>query len=240
MTGIGFTTGCLYRSDIPFEDRISLFHSLGANAIELSFATPKQLFEYTLSDQAIKDLEKFKFISIHAPWKEVTYDTETSEVIIPKLKSLCDRLKVEGIVLHPDVIHDFDVLDKSGLPFLIENMDSRKNYGTHPEHIREIKRDHGFGFVFDVQHAYTQDPKMNIAREIAKEMGNRLKHMHVSGNTSSQSHVPVHCAENRKEITDILELKIPATIILEGKPSPSLNFEETAKKELEYVASCIR
>ena len=53
MAKIGFTTGSLYRSNISFDERIKLYHSLGADAIELSFVTPKDLLDYHLSEQAI-------------------------------------------------------------------------------------------------------------------------------------------------------------------------------------------
>lgn len=182
MANIGFTTGSLYRSDIPFDERIRLYDSLGADAIELSFATPSQLFDYNLSKQSKQDIKKFASISIHAPWKEVRYnsDSKTPE-IINKLRELCNQLPVEGLVLHPDTIDDFEILDQSGLPFLLENMDRRKSYGTHPEQFRELKRKYNFGFVLDVEHAYEHDSSMKLARELIEAMGDRLKHMHVSG-----------------------------------------------------------
>ncbi len=234
MAPIGFTTGSLYRSDISFDRRIGLYHSLGADAIELGLATPDQLFGYKLSDQTIAYLSKFKFVSVHAPWKEVTYDSDsTTQRIIDSLRSICEQLPIKGLVLHPDTIRDLDILNQSGLPFLLENMDRRKPYGTHPEHIEDLKRESDFGFVFDVQHAYEHDPTMQLAREMIDIMGDRLKHMHVSGHSESEIHVPTYCADNREAIVEILKLGIDVPKILEGILLEDI--ENLARSELEFI-----
>jgi len=234
MEYIGFTTGCLYRSDIPFEETIGLFHSLGADAVELSFATPGELLKYQLSGQMAADIKKYAFISIHAPWKEARYDSSsTADSMIEKLRSLCRELPVEGIVLHPDTISDFEKLDKSGLLFLLENMDRRKKCGIYPEEFEKLKEEYSFGFVLDTQHAYEHDPNMNLAKELIDAMGDRLKHMHVSGCAESEIHVPVHLAANKEAITKILELGINVPKILEGILLEDI--EKTIKNELEYA-----
>jgi len=234
MANIGFTTGCLYRSDIPFEERIRLYHSLGADAVELSFATPDELLRYSLSGQGEGDIKKYASISIHAPWKEVRYDSgRAADDMIEKLRYLCERLPVNGIVLHPDTIGDFKKLDESGLPFLLENMDKRKKYGTHPEEFEELRARYNFGFVLDTQHAYEHDLTMQLARELIEVMGDRLKHMHVSGHTESEIHVPAHLAANKGAVTEILELGVGVPKILEGILLKDI--EETIKNELRYV-----
>lgn len=236
MTNIGFTTGSLYGSGIQFNDRIKLYHSLGADAIELSFATPTQLFEYDLSEQSKQDIKKFASVSIHAPWKEVRYDSDPeTQTIINKLRTLCEQLPIKGLVLHPDTIDNFEVLDQSGLPFLLENMDRRKSYGTHPDQFRELKRKYNFGFVLDVEHAYEHDSNMKLAKEFIEVMGDRLKHMHVSGCSKSEIHVPTYCAINKKDITEILKLGLTVPIILEGILLEDI--PNSITKELEYIRS---
>lgn len=234
MANIGFTTGSLYKSEIPFDERIKLYHSLGADAIELSFATPNQLFDYHLSKQAKKDIEKFASVSIHAPWKEVRYyDNSKTRRIIEKLRLLCDKLPIDGLVLHPDTIDNFEILDKSELPFLLENMDRRKSYGTHPDQFRELKRKYSFGFVLDVKHAYEHDSSMQLAREFIDVMGDRLKHMHVSGYNELEIHVPTYNAVNKEAITKILKIGLSVPKILEG--ILLVDMQNSIKKELEYV-----
>ena len=234
MANIGFTTGSLYKSDIPLDERIRLYHSLGASAIELSFLTPSQLSAFQLSGQIEKYIHKFSSVSIHAPCKDIRYDgnKETQEVI-EKLRALCHRLPITGLVLHPDTIDDFEVLETSGLPFLLENMDRRKASGTHPIQFREFKRKYGFGFVLDVQHAYEHDSTMQLARELIDVMGDRLKHMHVSGYNDLEIHVPVYCAINKAAITAILRISPNVPKILEGILTE--NIQDSIVKELNYV-----
>src|SRR3989344_7402281 len=222
MKEVGFTTGSLYRSSFTCEEIIKLYSSLGADAIELSFLAPKELMQFNPSPETKKIIQGFKHVSIHAPCKGITYNQSDSSEVIKKLSELCAELSIEGIVLHPDTVENFYMLDKLNLPFLIENMDKRKKYGTHPEQIRELKEKYNFGFVFDVQHAYEHDPKMNLARELIDVMGNRLKHMHVSGENESESHAPTHFSNNRKEIGEILKLGIQVPKILEGILSEDL------------------
>jgi len=234
MVNIGFTTGCLYRSKVTFDDRIKLYHSLGANAIELSLATPGELFEYNLTEETIKDINKYTSVSIHAPWKEVRYNSGSeTKKIIDKLRVLYEKLPIDGLVLHPDTIDNFEILDQSGLPFLLENMDRRKSYGTHPEQFRELKSKYNFGFVLDVEHAYEHDPTMQLAREFIDAMGDKLKHMHVSGFNESEIHVPTYCAVNKDEISKMLNVGLNVPIILEGILLEDI--ENSIKKELEFV-----
>jgi len=237
MRDIGFTTGSLYKSNIPFEDIIRLYCSLGASAIELSFAKPKELLEYQPSKDSIKNINTFNYVSIHAPWKEINYDSgDVCDKIIKKLEVLCDEINVKGIVLHPDTIKDFKILNDSGLLFLLENMDKRKDFGTHPNQFKELKDNYDFGFILDLQHVYEQDSSMQLAKEFIEVIGERLKHMHVSGCNESELHIPVHLSKNKDSITEILKLGIDVPIILEGILMG--NVKGVIKKELEYVRGC--
>lgn len=234
MANIGFTTGSLYLSRTSLKKIVKMYKSLGADAIELSFSTPNSLLKRTLDEEIIKDIQKFETISIHAPWKEVRYDSgKNTDSIIKKLKQICDKIPIDGIVLHPDTIDDFKRLEKSGLPFLIENMDKRKEYGINPEQFKLLKREYSFGFVLDLQHAYEHDPTMKTAKKLIKIMGDRLKHMHVSGCTKIERHVPTYLADNKESISKILKMSIDTPKILEGILSG--NIKEKIRNELKYA-----
>lgn len=234
MQNIGFSTGSLHRSKISFEERIKLYHSLGADAIELGFATPDKLLDCQLSKQTIADISKFEFVSVHAPWKEVKYDNSlATQKIIEKLRSLSKQISIEGFVVHPDTIDNFEILDQSDLPFLLENMDKRKSYGTTPEQFRDLKRKYNFGFVLDIQHAYEHDPSMQLGKELVDIMGDKLKHMHVSGHNEQEIHVPTYSAVNKEAITELLKLDIDVPKILEGILLEDV--ENSIKNELAYV-----
>lgn len=233
MTNIGFSTGCLYRSNLDIKDRIKLFLSLGATAMELSFTKPCHLNQFKLTSDMIKDIKKFSYISIHAPWKEVEYDSDTiTNTIIQKLKSLCEQLPINGIVVHPNTINDFSRLLTSGLPILIENMDKRKKFGTTPKHFKELKK-YDFGFILDIQHAYEHDPSMGLAKELIDIMDNKLRYIHISGCTKSELHFPTYLADNKGAIIKILKLNIKKPKILEGILIG--NIKEKASEEFSFI-----
>jgi len=235
MSSIGFSTGSLYRSGIPFDERVKLYHRLGANAIELSFATPDWLLKYELTEDKIDSIKKFDFVSIHAPWKNGRDDYSITDKVIEKLRFLCDNLHVSGIVVHSHKEGDFARLEGTGLPFLLENMNGTKKDGVYPSQFNEFKRRYSFGFVLDVQHAYEHDPSMQLAMDLIDVMGDRLMHMHVSGCSNSEIHFPVFSAVNQAAINKILGLKMDVPKILEGILTG--NVDETIRHELDYVGA---
>lgn len=179
-------------------------------------------------------LNKFKYISIHAPITDVKYRSgKTTDTIIKKLKYLCTELPVQGIVIHPSTIEDFSILEESELPFLLENMDKRNSTGTHPRHFREYVKKYKFNFVFDIQHAYEHDSSMELGKELIKVMGSRLQHMHVSGCNKKYDHYPTFMADNKENILKILEMKIRVPKLLEGMFVK--NIQNTATEELKFI-----
>lgn len=234
MSSVGFTTGSLYRSKIDFDQRIELYQSFGADAIELSFATPYELEKFNLSEGLAETIKKFASISIHAPWKDVRYDSSSiTQQIIERLRSICQTLPIKGLVLHPHTIDNFKILDESGLPFLVENMDGRKSSYTHPKHFVEIMKKYNFGFVLDIEHIYEHDVSMQLGNDFIDFMGDRLVHMHVSGRSETEIHVPTHAAPNRDALEKILKLNINVPKILEGILLE--NIDDMIKTELDYV-----
>jgi hypothetical protein len=204
MANIGFSTGCLYKTNRSMPDRIKTFHNVGATAIELSFSTPQELFSFKPELETIEDIKKFKYVSIHAPWKEIRYGSnELTEEIIRKIRYLSESLSSDGIVVHPDTIDSFTPLERSNLPFLLENMSKEKETGTTPEHFEELKRKCDFGFVFDAQHAYEHDSSMRLASRLLLIMRGRLKHVHISGQKRSERHTPIFMSENKEQITKL-------------------------------------
>ena len=115
--------------------------------------------------------------------------------LIKTLNQLCYEINIEAMVLHPDTVENFDILDKSGLPFLIENMDTRKKSGTTIQEFIEFKQKFSFGFVLDLEDAYEHDNSMKIAHNFVEVMGDRLKRMHVSGCSDTKLHVPLGLRE---------------------------------------------
>ncbi|MFH1065319.1 MAG: hypothetical protein V1734_02325 [Nanoarchaeota archaeon] len=236
MAYIGFSTGAMHMSYFPIEERAKVFRQAGANAIELSFGTFCALKDFNLTDGLLETLSKYDLATIHAPWTQgVRYDKNSKEVI-NKLKEICSEISgsgknVYGVVVHPNTIDDYSLLEKSGLPFLIENMDSKARCGTRPNEFEKLKKDYNFGFVLDLQHAYVHDPSMQLAHELMEVMGERIKEFHVSGQLKEDTHVLLHQADNSNMIRGMLRNDIP--IILEGKVTG--NIKGAVEEELNLI-----
>jgi hypothetical protein len=233
MASIGFSTGLLYKLNIPMDEKITLLHSLGMEAIELSFATPKELFGYRPSVETQNLLKTFRYISIHAPWKKVGYSSgPKTEKLLHQIGYLCSKMHVKGIVLHPDTVIDFPNIAKANFPFLMENLD-RKKYSDNPKQFEALKEKYEFGFVLNLQNAYLKDPSMELAEELFEFMGSKIRQLHVSGGVSSEKHLPVHLSENKTEIEEFLKEHNKVHWILEGVVEKDVL--ATLKAEREFV-----
>ncbi len=219
MRPIGFSTGCLYKTHIPIKRRIKMFKELGADAVELSFMQKKELFEFEPFPI------DFKFVSVHCPSIGHTYSNSNSSVM-RKIKEICSKINVDALVMHPDKVENFGIFKE--LPFVFENMDSRKKYGTL-EQIKELRKK-GLKFMIDLQHVYEYDPSMKLAYKMIKEMQD-VSHMHVSGCTKTETHSALFKADNREKIAQTAK-KINLPIILEGVLTP-----DELQYEIEYVRS---
>lgn len=228
MAHIGFSTGAMHMSYFPLEVKLKLFRESGCNAVELSFGEAKTLKEFQFSDAIKKELACYELVTIHAPWREIRYNPE-SVSYINKLKGICAEQKIYGIVVHPNTVDDYKMLEKSGLPFLIENMDNRARCGTHPTEFEKLKKDYNFGFVMDLQHAYMHDPTMQLAGELIEAMEGRIMEFHVSGQKEKPHSLLSH-ADNSKIILGMLRSDMPL-IMLEGNDGTMADL----KSEVELI-----
>lgn len=234
---VGFTTGSLYKTKISMEDRIKLYYEIGANAIEISFLGYKELFDFIPSEEIIKIIKKFEYISLHAPGMKLRYDkSEETKEVLKRLEWWCNIVPVNGITIHPDRIDDYGVLEETNLPFLVENMDINKKSHTHPRDFKELKKRYDYGFVLDLQHIYEHDKSMNLADEFCSLLKEELGHIHASGQTSEESHTLIYTSDNKIEISEALKKYKNTPIILEGV-ALNEDVEGSLRKELDYIRS---
>ncbi len=120
---LGFSTGCLHKRLDTAEALKNIRHA-GSDHVELGFV--KGLDNEWLSKVTPTDLDRFKYVSLHAP--KFGYDNnEESLDILKKIKHFNDHIRnLNLVVFHPDPIKNFDVLNEAGIPVGIENMDNRK------------------------------------------------------------------------------------------------------------------
>jgi len=229
---IGYSTGSFYKLGIGLEERINAIKEVGSDCIELSFACPSDATNFNLTPGIIRKLQEFSNISLHAPWYQIRYENN-SEVgdVVEKLREIAERVCSNGIVIHPDVIGDWNYIEESGMDWVIENMDSKKSFGKYPNEMEAIGKEHEFDFVLDLFHTYENRPDLEFVREMREAMKDRIRHVHLSG-IGSERHCLVCSADNLDYIQEILK-DVREPIILEGV----LYERSMAKIELDFVNS---
>ena len=128
----------------------------------------------------------FHYLSVHAPVKHL----QAGEVeMVYWLSGLPPE--VRAIVAHPDTIDDFAPYRTLGSRLVIENMDARKATGRTPQELAPVfEQLPEAGFCFDIAHAWSIDPTMEMAGELLDRFGPRLRHVHLSSLQDGE-HVPV-------------------------------------------------
>ena len=156
-------------------------------------------------------VQDFDFVSLHAR-TDVTYANDDSTIaLLERLRGLHLRLGLDSVVFHPDVVEDWRLIRESGLPVSVENMDRNKSFGKTAHEVAAIVENNDFRLVLDVNHAYTNDPSLELAAEFRRLLGNRISHVHLSGFQSL--HEPLFRTD-QPEIVRAVPPEVP--IILEG------------------------
>ena len=148
------------------------------------------LLEFLASEPALP----YRYLSVHAPSKERHLSDAELVALIERLPSY-----VDAIVVHPDTITDPAPYAKLGRVLVIENMDSRKGDGRD---VAELERFFAAlpeaGFCFDVAHAWSVDPTMELAGNLLDHFAERLRHVHVSSVSGDCIHGPL--TEEQEEL----------------------------------------
>lgn len=163
----------------------------------------------------------FHYLSVHAPVKHL----ESGEKeMVSWLLSLPQG--VRAIVAHPDTIEDFAPYRALSSRLAIENMDARKATGRTAEELAPVfEQLPEAGFCFDIAHAWSIDPTMQLAGELLDRYGARLRHVHLSS-LQGGKHVPV-LPEHEALFQPILDRCRDVPWILEAE-KPSYWLQQTA------------
>jgi len=129
----------------------------------------------------------FLFVSVHAPSKQRVMPEED---LVSELCRIAPG--VDAVVFHPDLIEDPELYRPLGRKLVIENMDSRKPTGRTADQLEDyFDALPEAGLCFDVPHAKSVDPAMEIGRAILDRFGPRLRHVHLSSLDGDCHHVPL-------------------------------------------------
>jgi hypothetical protein len=221
MRPIGFSTGALAYAD--FMQGLSIIRANGLRTIELSALRENEL-EPLLESLIHLDLSDFEYVSFHAPSKIVAL---SEQKLIELLKALIQ--KKWPLIVHPDVITEFDDWAIFGDLLCIENMDKRKPIGRTARELALLFEElPNASLCLDMGHVRQVDPTMSVAFEILERFGGRLRQLHVSEvNTNSQHDaLTFETALAFQKVSALIPQSVP--IILESRITPDRVNEEVS------------
>lgn len=118
----------------------------------------------------------FHYTSVHAPIKDREMDDLSLAACLAQLP-----LSIDAIVVHPDAMTDPEVFRPVGRRLTIENMDVRKANGKTPADLQVLfDALPEAGFCFDIAHAWSIDPTLELAADLLDRFASRLRHVHLS------------------------------------------------------------
>jgi uncharacterized protein (UPF0276 family) len=150
-----------------------------------------------LNEVVVNDFTGFEYVSLHAP---DIITTNTLEL----LQRAQDIFHFQAIVIHPDEIENWEIFSRFNLPISIENMDWRKERGKYVDSMQAIFEKIDAKMVLDVNHCYTNDPSLLLAKQMTDEFGKRISQIHLSG--FETGHEPLFKTK-QTEIMDAIENK---------------------------------
>lgn len=177
------------------------------------------------------DLEGFEYISLHAP----IYDGNDKLAYINALKAIEKMhfaVRFNAIVLHPDLFDDFEFLKDFDLPFAIENMDNRKKSCKSVMSLKEVFNKIDTPMVFDINHAFSNDPSMKLSDDLIKAFLPKIEEIHLSG--FDTFHDPLFKTKQQVILDAIPNINIP--IIIESV----LDSVEEVETELQYIKNKVK
>ena len=220
MHTIGFSTGCLAKSD--FKKALILLRQNNLIAVELSALRENEVHELIDNIDSM-DLSMFEYISFHAPSK---IESITEKHLVNLLLKVAN--KGWPVIVHPDIIQDMYLWKKLGQFLCLENMDKRKSIGQTCKDLETLFTYlPDATFCIDVAHSKQIDPTMLETKCMLIKFKNRLKQVHLSEVNSSSKHESLNyeAVESYRKVSYLIPETIP--IILES-PSP-VNIDEELK-----------
>lgn len=184
MRPVGFSTGALAKGD--FVRGLDLQRPVKSiRAVELSALRDHELEPFVAAARSL-DLDRFDYVSVHAPSKLKTLD---ERAVFDLLSSLPAEW---AIIAHPEILLTPSLWQKLGSRLCIENMDDRKTLGRTAAELRVLfNRYPEATFCLDVGHARQIDPTMAVALMMLYEFGPRLQQLHVSEVGTRGEHLPL-------------------------------------------------
>lgn len=209
MRLVGFSTGSLALGD--FNEALSMMDGQELTAIELSALRESEL-DPLLSVLDSLDLAAFQYVSVHAPSR---LENMTDVELTGRLYTVVER--GYRVVVHPDVIQDYECWAGLGDMLCVENMDRRKAMGRTAAELAPLFRclPHA-SLCLDLGHARQVDPTMSQAAELLAAFGDRLAQVHISEVNAQSTHerLTVGAINAFQRVASLISADVP--LILES------------------------
>ncbi len=224
---LGFSTGTMYKH-LTVEEALRTFLQHNIDAAELCYVRHDRLRREKLPVGMLKD---FRYLSLHAP-NDITYgDSKESEKVVQSIQKLHLVRPFDLVVFHPYEGMDVNFFERLPFPVGFENMDYNTPFGQTVNDLKKVFKNTNFKMVLDINHAYTNDPTMKLARDFYLEFKNRITQIHLSG--FEKFHEPLFKTRQQKIVEAIPDIALP--IIVESVMQP----REIAQ-EKEYILQNIQ
>jgi len=226
---LGFSTGSLHKF-CTAKEALRVLKDAGCNAVELGFVKMNRIEEGQLDEISRSDLAGFDHVSFHAP--KFNYGNDEGSIeIFRKIAKINAIRKLDLVVFHPDCVQDFGVFKEAMFDVAFENMDNRKQSFQRPDELeRVLSLDVAYKLVLDVNHIYSNDPSMELARTFYSRLGSKIAQIHLSGYI--EYHDPIYVTRQIDIIKSIQDFSVP--IIIESVISP-----QEISKERNYILEVI-
>jgi sugar phosphate isomerase/epimerase len=233
MRPIGFSTGAVAYAD--FRSALEILAQTNTDAIELSALRADELHPLVDAIGALP-LARYRHVSVHLP-SHFAPDLENE---------FCDLIaglpEEWPLVIHPDVIRNFEQWRALGSRVCVENMDKRKPIGqTRNDLLRIFEVLPEASFCFDIGHAHQIDPTMCEAIMILREFRGRLREFHISEVNSESKHdlISLEAQRSFEIVARLIPDEIPA--IIESRVAASGEFlGDEVRCRIEHEALLVR
>src|SRR3989338_8270948 len=224
---LGFSTNCFSQSMVPYDERIRVGKELGSVNDDLRFDEALTAVRQGLADD-------FAWVSLHGPGSTTALSNDkVSHEILDAIEAIHRVRPLDIVVLHPDSITDESMFDGYSFPIGIENMDRRKASFQRPDTLRSLLERHPrWQIIVDVNHCYTNDPTLQLVKELFTQFHGRIAEIHVSG--YQKSHEPLFKTQQRAILRALPHEDIP--IIIESELSDA----EDARREHRYIFQSLK
>lgn len=225
VASLGFSTGALHpQYTVP--QALEIFRQHHITTVELGIDildTPDEL------DPDL--IQSFSYVSLHAPKFPYSLNAGTKK-LFNKIERIHAIRPLDLVVIHPDPVVNFAAFHDLPFPVAFENMDHNKpSHHTAPELKRILDVNPAWKLVLDVNHVYTNDKTMALAKPFYDLLGDRIAEIHVSG--YKVLHDPLFETQQPEIVRAIKNWEAP--IIIESQ----LRAPENLVRERTYIESII-